>query len=51
MIINYCDELGTVSVKVDQYGIDFQGETAYFSDEAGKDYRVSIHAIQSINAA
>lgn len=48
MTIVYADEIGTVAVKVNEYGIDFDGGFAIFEDEDGEEYRVSVADIRRI---
>lgn len=43
MRICYRDEIGTVTVSVDpDYPITFNGGFAYFTDAAGRDYKIPV---------
>lgn len=46
-IITYRDELGLVSIET-QSGVGFDGTEAYFTDDDGKDYKVSVEYLVSI---
>ena len=49
MIVTYQDELGVVSVKIDdEYGVVFDRNRAIFSDENDKDYQVDLNHLISI---
>ena len=49
MIVTFRDELGVVSVQIDDtYGVTFDGCKAYFMDEDGKCYIVASENLISI---
>ena len=49
MIVTFQDELGLVSIKIDNtYGVQFGYDRAYFTDENGKDYDIAIEHLISI---
>lgn len=48
MTVTYRDELGVVSVSINADGVQFGINKAYFTDENGKDYTVSIEHLISI---
>jgi hypothetical protein len=51
MIITYSDELGIVSVNIDKaYGITFNNNIAYFTDEDGNDYKINTEHLINIIA-
>ena len=46
MIVTYQDELGLVSVKINNlYGVTFFEGKAHFTDENDKDYKINIEHI------
>ncbi len=51
MTVTYQDELGVVTVKIDEeYGVTFGSSNAFFT-ENGTDYKVKIEHIISITKA
>lgn len=51
MTVTYRDELGIVSVKInDEYGVSFDGCSAYFTSEDDKDYKINTERLISITA-
>jgi hypothetical protein len=49
MIVTYRDELGIVSVPMnDTFGLQFDGDKAYFTDTDGKDYNLPISQLVSV---
>lgn len=49
MIVTYQDELGLISIQIDNtYGIQFDGDKAYFTDKDGIDYDISMSHLISI---
>lgn len=50
MIVAYQDELGIVSVQMDDtYGVQFDGDKVYFTEKDGKDYELPISRLISIS--
>lgn len=45
MHIIYRDETGYVDIELNEQGIDFAGEYAYFCDAENVDYRININQI------
>ena len=51
MTITYRDNIGYISVEVNtEYGINFDGTSAYFTDTENSDYKISVSDIVEINA-
>ena len=48
MTVYFESDTGPVSVEVDEYGITFWTGTAAFADKSGKEYRIPIGCIWSI---
>ena len=48
MKITYSDGLGLVEVQVDEFGISGDVTFFFFSDTAGRDYKVSVSRVFSI---
>lgn len=48
MAIVFRDNLGYISVSVNDDGIQFDSENAYFTDTAGKDYTVEVCYIVAV---
>ena len=48
MAIVFRDNLGYISVNVNDDGIQFSGDLVYFTDTAGKDYTVEICYIVAV---
>lgn len=48
MIITYSDGLGLVSVKIDELGITCDGQSLFFTDENGRDYKIPFSNVFSI---
>lgn len=49
MIVTFQDELGCLSVKIDdKYGVTFGANKVFFTDENGEDYKVNVEYLISI---
>ena len=48
MVVVYRDVIGYVSVSVNEYGISFHGGNAIFEDGNGKEYKVLVQDLVSI---
>ena len=52
MIVTFQDELGCLSVKIDdKYGVTFGANKVFFTDENGEGYKVNIEHLISIEKA
>ena len=50
MLVAYSDDLGIVTVQMDDtYGLQFDGDKAYFTDTGGKDYNLPISQLVSVS--
>lgn len=48
MTITFSDGLGLVSVKVDESGITCDGQSFFFTDQSGLDYKIPCTNVFSI---
>ena len=48
MIVVYRDVIGYVSVSINEYGISFHNGMAIFEDGNGKEYRVPVENLMSV---